>query len=116
NDVFLMRRAFQKAQFDHPIDVAKDGNQAMDYFGNRGKLPQPWLVLLDLNLPGVAGIDILKWLRRQPGLNPIVIMYTSSTRQEDIINSYRQGTNAYLVRQAELYQFYGIAQGIKVFW
>src|SRR6185503_19421880 len=101
NDVFFMQEAMKKAGVLNPIRVASDGQQAIDYFKGAGKLadreefPLPCLVLLDLKLPYVMGLDVLKWIRQQPEAPAIVIILSSSREEEDIATSYRLGANGY---------------------
>src|SRR5204863_2351905 len=88
NDVFLLQHAMTKAGVDNPIQVAHDGQQAIDYlagagdFADRAKFPYPCLVLLDLKLPFVMGLDVLRWIRRQSG-TLIVVMLTASCSDAD---------------------------------
>src|SRR6267154_3254371 len=90
-DVLLMRRAWQKAGLLNPLDVVADGDEAETYLSgstdaNRTVHPLPWLVLLDLNLPGRTGLEVLHWIRRQPP--PIgalrVIMFSSSNSPHEM--------------------------------
>src|SRR5947207_15233949 len=91
NDVLLIARAFRKAEVPVQIQVVNDGEQAVHYlsgtdaFAQREQFPLPALVLLDLKLPRKSGIEVLEWLRAQPGLKRIpVIMLTSSRQPMDI--------------------------------
>src|SRR2546421_12885115 len=91
DDVFFMRRALKKAQISCPLEVACDGQQAIDYLGRTGKYagraehPLPSLVFLDLKMPCVSGFEVLEWLRQQPpALNEIpVFVLTSSPEERD---------------------------------
>src|SRR5690349_19119637 len=73
NDVFLFQHAMKKVGVTNPLQVASDGQQAIDYlqstgkFADRGKFPFPCLVLLDLKLPYVMGLEVLRWIRQQLG-------------------------------------------------
>jgi len=90
NDVFFLKHAMKKAGVANPIQVAKDGQEAIDYlqgagkFADRGKFPFPCLVLLDLKLPYVMGLDVLKWIREQPGMALVVLLLTASGEEADI--------------------------------
>src|ERR1700722_5013633 len=101
NDVFFLEHAMMKAGGTVPIKVASDGQQAINYLEGKGKYanretyPFPSLVLLDLKLPYVMGLDVLRWIRKQPGLTLIVIMLTASGEDEDIAEAYRLGANAF---------------------
>jgi len=122
NDVFFMQQAMQKAGVVNPIHVAGDGQQAIDYFkgagkfANRAEFPLPCLVLLDLKLPYVMGLDVLKWIRQQPELPAIVIILSSSKEEEDITAAYRLGANGFLVKPPDLGKLLDMAKSIKDFW
>ena len=122
NDVFFMQQAMKKAGVVNPIHVASDGRQAIDYFSgagkfaNRAEFPLPCLVLLDLKLPYVMGLDVLKWIRQQPELPAIVLILSSSKDQEDIATAYRLGANGYLVKPPDLGKLLDMTKSIKDFW
>lgn len=105
DDVFFMERAWQGAGFKNQLQVAKDGKVALDYlagngeFADRQKHPMPDLVLLDLKLPYVPGLDVLKWIRNRPDLQmmPVVIL-TSSGERSDLERAYRLGANSFMVK------------------
>ena len=121
-DVFFLRQSMQKAGVLNPLQVASDGQQAIDYFKGVGKFadreefPLPCLVLLDLKLPRVMGLDVLKWIREQPEVATIVVILTSSQEQADIATAYRLGANGYLVKPHDLSQLMDMAKSIKDFW
>jgi CheY-like chemotaxis protein len=105
NDIFFMRNAIKKAGLLEQLHVAEDGQHAIDYlagdgkYGNRERFPVPDLVLLDLKLPCVMGIDVLRWIRLQPALELVmVVVLTSSRLEPDMRASYRAGANSYLVK------------------
>src|SRR5262245_28825507 len=105
NDVFLMRRAFERAGVENALQVVGDGTKAIQYlsgageFADRRRFPMPCLVLLDLNLPRRSGLEVLKWLREQPALQELpVVMLTSSLQDCDIGSAYNLGANGYLVK------------------
>jgi len=122
NDVFFMQQAMKKAGVVNPIRVASDGQQAIDYFegagkfANREEFPLPCLVLLDLKLPYVMGLDVLKWIRQQPGLPVVVVILSSSKQEEDIATAYRLGANGYLVKPPDVGKLLDMAKSIKDFW
>ena len=107
NDVFLLQHAMTEAGVENPIQVATDGQQAIDYlkgagkFADRKQFPFPCLVLLDLKLPYVMGLEVLKWIRQQPGPMLIVILLTASAEDEDIVAAYRLGANAFLTKPSK---------------
>jgi DNA-binding response OmpR family regulator len=122
NDVFFMQQALQKAGVENPVQVAADGQEAIDYFkgtgkfANREEFPLPCLVLLDLKLPHVMGLDVLKWIRKQPEVKTIVVVLSSSKEEADIATAYRLGANAYLVKPPEVSKLVDMVKSIKDFW
>jgi len=121
-DVFFMRQALKKATVLNPLQVVSDGQAAIDYFkgtgkfSNREEFPLPCLVLLDLKLPRVMGLNVLKWLREQPGVPTIVVIFTSSSEEVDIVTAYRLGANGYLVKPHDVSTLTDITKSIKDFW
>ena len=123
NDVFFFETVWKKAGIVNPLRVATDGREALDYlegageFADRDKYPLPSLTILDLNLPRVMGIQVLKRIREQPALRKlIVIVLTSSENDADISEVYELGANAYLVKPPEMDLLAEIVQAIKHFW
>src|SRR5262245_23726176 len=105
NDIVLIRRAFADASVINPIVLVKNGEEAMAYFmgigayKNRSEFPLPSLVLLDLKLPGMSGIEFLRWLRQQPEMGKTrVIVLTSSSLTRDVNDAYQAGANSFLVK------------------
>src|SRR5215831_8670358 len=84
-DVLMMRRAWERAGLSNPLHVVSDGQEAEDYlsgegqYANRGMCPTPALVLLDLRLPKITGLDLLKWIRAQPTLRTLHVVVLSSS-------------------------------------
>jgi CheY-like chemotaxis protein len=122
NDVFLLQHAMKKVGVANPIQVAQDGQQAIDYlkgagkFVDREKFPLPCLVLLDLKLPHVMGLDVLKWIRQQPAAALVVVMLTASGQDADIADAYRLGANAYLTKPSEASKLDDMVKALKDFW
>ena len=122
NDVFFLQKAMKKMGVTNPIQVAPDGQEAIDYlrgsgkFADRAKFPFPCLVLLDLKLPYVMGLEVLRWIREQPGMVLPVIMFSASAEDADIAASYRLGANAFLRKPSEARQLDEIVKLIKDFW
>jgi two-component system response regulator len=121
NDVFLLTRAFKKAGIENPLRVASDGQQAIDYiegvgaFSNREEFPLPYLILLDLKLPKVKGLEVLKRVRESSD-RWIVVILSSSKNDTDIAEAYRLGANAYLSKPAHFEGLVELVQAIQVFW
>ena len=122
NDVYLLQHAMKKAGVVNPVQVVSDGKEAIDYlqgagkFADREKFPYPCLVLMDLKLPYVMGLDVLKWIRAQPRTSVIVIMLTASAEEADITEAYRLGANAFLTKPSEARKFEDMVAAIKAFW
>jgi CheY-like chemotaxis protein len=112
----------RKMQVANPVQVAADGQQAIDYlqgagrFADRETFPLPCLILLDLKLPHVMGLDVLKWIRQQPGEPLVVIVLTASAEHGDIAAAYRLGANAFLTKPPESGKLEGMVKAIKDFW
>ena len=121
-DVFLFQHAMRKAGDNVSIQVATDGQKAIDYlkgagkFANRNEFPLPSLVLLDLKLPHITGLDVLKWVRQEAGLSIPVVILSSSENEDDIATAYELGANAYLVKPSDTSELNGIAKTLKDFW
>ncbi len=107
NDIFFLKRAFDRSGVTNPLSIVQSGQEAIDYlrgennFSDRTQYPFPAMVLLDLKLPCVNGIDVLRWIRKQPeyvGL-PVIVL-TSSTLKTDIEEAYASGANSYVVKPA----------------
>jgi CheY-like chemotaxis protein len=123
NDVLLVGRAFRKAEFSADVKVVNDGEQAVSYlsgtnhFAEREKFPLPALVLLDLKLPRKSGLEVLSWIRNQPGLKRIpVVMLTSSKQPVDINRAYDLGVNGYLVKPVSFDALVEMLRTLDAFW
>src|SRR6266404_2042107 len=123
DDVLLIRRAFQKDKVANPLQVVRTGEDAIEYlkgegrFSNRSEYPLPELVLLDLKLPGTDGFEVLKWIRRQPGLSAMrVVVLTSSTQMDDVNKACKIGANSFLVKPVDFEQFVAIAHALHGYW
>lgn len=105
DDLFFLKRALSESDIHHPISVATDGRQAIDYlrgegvYADRKMYPVPFLVLLDLKLPYIMGLDVLKWMRQQPEYAAtLVVVLTSSPAERDREETFRLGGNDYIVK------------------
>jgi CheY-like chemotaxis protein len=120
NDVFLLRRAFKRAEIKLPMRVARDGQEAIDYlsatgrFQDRHQNPIPCLVVLDVKLPRKTGLEVLEWIRGQEDLKDLpVVMMTSSEETGDKKTAHLHGVEAYRVKPASLEELVQIAQEIR---
>jgi len=123
NDVFLMERAFAHAGITNPVRVAVDGQAAIDYlsvagaFGDRQNYPLPCLVLLDLKLPKISGLEVLEWIRRQPELKKlVVVLFSSSLSPDEVERAYELGVNSFVQKPSDFRQTAEIAQLLKRWW
>lgn len=120
SDVLLIRRALTKGGVTNPIVDIRDGQQASDFLcaddDTRGE-PLPGLVLLDINLPKVDGLQILRNFKATPGgkRTPVIVL-TSSNDSTDINKAYDAGANSYLVKPVTFSAFTEVAIAIKAFW
>ena len=122
-DVVLTLDAFKEAHLSNPVHVSKTGEEALDYlfgkgdFNDRKTHPLPELVLLDLKLPGISGLDVLKEIKSNPGLKRIpVIILSSSAEEGDRALGYDLGANSYLVKPISFEGFLEVVGTIKEYW
>ncbi|MFQ5779557.1 MAG: response regulator [Nitrospiria bacterium] len=123
HDIEITRRAFAKGGVRSEIYVARDGQEALDYLYHLGKYqlpetsPRPGIILLDLNLPKIDGLEVLRQIKQDEGLKAIpVIVLTVSQRQEDISLSYNYGVNAYIQKPVEFQDFVKVINTIQECW
>jgi two-component system response regulator len=119
DDEALTLRAFKKSNIRNDVAVMRDGAEALAYLfpGNGDAVPRPALVLLDLNLPKVGGLEVLRKMRadERTHLIPVVVL-TSSKLEEDILDSYRNGANAYVRKPVKFSDFAEAVSTLGVFW
>jgi CheY-like chemotaxis protein len=123
NDVFFLRRAFQKAQVKCQILDVSNGQEAIFYlqgaapYSNRAAYPLPHLLLLDLKMPLMNGFDVLEWLRNRPELAQIpALVLSSSGHDEDVTRARQLGARAYLVKPSDLSQLAQLAREVGAQW
>ena len=117
NDVFFMQKVWKALALPNPLEIVRDGKEAIDYFSDPAQPANLSLMLLDLNLPGRPGLDVLKWIRQQPGLCTLpILVLTSSSHARDVHSAYRLGANAYLLKPPQAKDLNGLVQGISDFW
>jgi two-component system response regulator len=123
DDVELTLRAFEKNHIDNAVVIARDGTQALDYlfgtgeYADRGGPARPAVVLLDLQLPGVSGLEVLRRLRadERTAVLPVVVL-TSSREEQDILSSYRLGANSYVRKPVDFPEFLEAARQLGLYW
>ena len=116
DDRDLTIMALKSSKLANEIDIARDGEEALRYFEDRSR-PLPVLVLLDLKLPKIMGLDVLKRLRAEERtkLVPIVVL-TGSNEESDRYQSYVEGVNAYVVKPVEFDNFAEAVRQLGLFW
>jgi two-component system response regulator len=123
DDVDLTLRAFERSRISGDLVVARDGAEALDYlFGTgihaaRDLSSGPEVVLLDLNLPKVDGLDVLKRIRADQRTRRLpVVVLTSSRRRRDILDSYDAGANSFVQKPVDFVEFMEVARQLGLYW
>jgi len=121
-DVELTLAALEEAHLANEVDVVRDGAEALDYLYRRDDFAErpnctPIVVLLDLKMPKVDGLEVLRQMKLDPVLKKIpVVMLTSSREERDLIESYRLGVNSYIVKPVDFDQFKESAKTLGMYW
>jgi len=120
DDAELTMLGLKHAKIQNPVDIAHDGQEALDYLfgtGQHARPRVPTVVLLDLKLPRIDGLDVLKRIRAEERtrLVPVVIL-TSSSEDGDMINGYRLGANSYVCKPIEFTEFTGAVEHLADYW
>jgi CheY-like chemotaxis protein len=122
NDVELTLAALAKCQLANEVVVARDGAEALDYLHRRGAwadrdAQHPAVVLLDLKLPKIDGLEVLEQVKGHPILQQVpVVMLTSSREERDLVQSYKTGVNAFVVKPIDFNAFFAAIQDLGMFW
>jgi CheY-like chemotaxis protein len=122
HDLELTLIALSKSQLANEVVIVRDGAEALDYLNRRGEYHQrtvgnPAVVLLDLKLPKVDGLEVLKAIREGEKLKSIpVVMLTSSKEEQDLLRSYELGVNAYVVKPVDFTEFVRAIADLGIFW
>ena len=119
-DIILIREAFGERNLIDRISVVKDGKQALEFIYKDGKYANaetPDLIILDINLPKINGLEVLKKIKKSKDLKKIpVIMLTSSSSQKDINESYDNYANCFITKPDDVDDFLKAINGIEDFW
>ena len=123
DDVLLTQIAFEKARLANPLQIVRDGEEAIAYFQGEGRFadrkrfPLPILLLLDLKMPKLDGFHVLQWLRKQSEVQrvPVAIM-TSSDHDPDISRAYELGADSYLIKPPDAEALLALVQRLNAYW
>lgn len=122
-DLELALRVFKKHRIANRIEVARDGEEALDFlFGEgahagRGTVVIPKVILLDLKLPKIGGIEVLRRIKGDPRTRTIpIVVLTSSREEKDLLESYQLGVNSYIVKPVDFDQFSDCLRDIGMYW
>ena len=121
-DMELTLAALEEHHLANEVVVVRDGAEALDYLFQRGKYADhhnglPVVVLLDLKMPKVDGLEVLRHMREDPALKMVpVVMVTSSREEQDLVRSYELGVNAYVVKPVDFTKFVEAIKQIGFFW
>jgi CheY-like chemotaxis protein len=123
DDILLVRRAFTQAKVINPIQVVRSGEEAIEYlsgnerYANRVEYPLPALVLLDIKMPGLNGLDVLEWIRQQPDLRDLrVVMLTGSDELSDVTEVGQLGATSFLIKPLDFERFAEISRALGGYW
>ena len=123
DDIAITKRAMGEAGIINQLWISRDGQEALDYLYNREQFqdqqanPRPGLILLDINLPKLNGLDVLKVIKKDDKLMKIpVVMLTVSKRDEDIIKGYGCGCNSFIQKPVESGKFVEVIKQIGLYW
>ena len=121
-DVELTLEAFKENRLVNAVLVLHDGEEALEYLCRQGRFADrpegnPLLVLLDLKMPKVSGLDVLRQVKSDPELKKIpIVMLTTSREEQDLVDSYNLGVNAYVVKPVNFAEFAGTIRKLAAFW
>jgi CheY-like chemotaxis protein len=117
-DVDLALRAFRRRRLTNPVEVARDGEEALGWIARweKGEAP-PAVILLDLKLPRVDGLEVLRQLKAHPEFRSVpVVVLTTSKESHDVKRAYELGVNSYIVKPVDFDKFVEVASQIEVYW
>ncbi len=117
-DVDLTLRAFKRRKLANPVHVARDGEEALAWLPRwEAGEPLPLVILLDLKLPRVHGLEVLAKIRGNPVSEAVpVVVLTSSAEDRDVETAYRAGANSYIVKPVDFEKFLTVAEQIELYW
>jgi CheY-like chemotaxis protein len=118
SDIDLTRRAFERRKVVNPLQVARDGEEAIAFFDRwEAGEPLPICILLDLRMPKMNGLEVLRRLKHHPKFSTIpVVILTTSSEDTDVEEAYKLGCNSYIVKPVDFDKFVDVAANIEVYW
>lgn len=120
DDIDLTKRAFKKANIKNELVIAEDGQEAIDrlFGGKNGEQPlRPVVTLLDLNLPKIGGLEVLRRIRKDDKTKHLpVVVLTSSNEESDLVESYDLGVNSYIRKPVDFKQFVDAVTTLQLYW
>ncbi|MFT6149417.1 MAG: CheY-like chemotaxis protein [Saprospiraceae bacterium] len=115
-DAMTVKRAIRQIKMHHPLIHAENGEEALEYLNNSSN-EKPWIILLDLNMPKMNGIEFLQVAKRNDAFKSIpVVVLTTSKEQQDRIETFKFGVAGYMVKPVDYSQFVEMMQAIKMYW
>lgn len=119
-DILLTLEAFKELKVKSKVDVVKDGAAAIEFLKRQGQYtdsPAPHLILLDINMPGLNGIEVLDFIKNDEKLKRIpVVMLTTSSAESDITACYEKSANCFITKPLDFDSFVDVVQSIELFW
>lgn len=117
-DIDLTRRAFKKQNLTNPLNIARDGEEAISWLSRwEAGEPLPLIILMDLKLPKIGGLEVLRKYKEQPRIRNIpIVVLTSSSQDSDITTAYEYGANSYIVKPVDFEKFVEVATEIEMYW
>lgn len=123
NDLYLVQRSFEKSRLVNPLQIVRDGEEAIQYlagegdYADRRRYPRPFLILLDLHMPMVNGFEVLRWVRSRREFGDIKIaVLTASADERDYRRAMELGANSYFVKPGSLEEFVNLMLRIQGHW
>lgn len=123
DDRFLLEQAWRQAGIGNPLRTIDDGPGLVDYlsgsgaYSDRTRYPLPAMILLDIKMPGMSGLDVLKWLRAQESLRRVpVLILTASTAPTDVTEAYRLGASCFFIKPSALDELIELLKAVKNCW
>jgi CheY-like chemotaxis protein len=123
DDALLIQRAFRKANLANPVQLVRDGEEAVTYlkgappFDDRSRFPLPVFMLLDLKLPRRSGLEVLAWVRQESPVRRLpVVVLTSSRESVDVNRAYDLGVNSYLTKPVGFEALLEMVKNVNLYW